>query len=295
VAVITATGAIVSRKQGGVDPLAGRSPMEADKLSEAIRKATKDKRVKAILLRVDSPGGSAIASETIWHETVVAKENKKPVVVSMGNVAASGGYYISAAADRIVAQPGTITGSIGVISGKPIIAKAKRKLGVHPEELKTAANSAMYSPNRPFNETELERFEAGLDDVYDTFTSRVADGRGLTPEHVHAVARGRVWTGEDAHENGLVDALGGFTTALNLAKQIAGVKAEAPVKLVPFPKKQSPLARVRSQKRDSSDDIATLTSLLAAVAQPLRRIAAELGAGHDTLHCGLVEDDWLIR
>ncbi|HZN15427.1 MAG TPA: signal peptide peptidase SppA [Acidimicrobiales bacterium] len=293
-AVITATGGIVSRKQG-VDPISGRNPMEADKVSAAIRKAVKDKRVKAIVLRVDSPGGSAIASETIWRETVLAKDEKKPVIVSMGDVAASGGYYISAAADRIVAHPGTITGSIGVISGKPIVGKAKRKLGVHPEELKTAANSALYSPNRPFNDSELERFRAGLDQVYDTFTSRVATGRGLTPEHVHAVARGRVWTGEDAHENGLVDALGGFSTAVTLAKQVAGVKPDAPVKLVPFPKKPSALARLRTPKRESSDDIAALTSLLAAVAQPLRRLAAELGSGRESLHCGLTEDDWLIR
>jgi protease IV len=289
-AVITATGGIIQRKSGsGPDPIGGRNPMEADKVSEAIRKAVKDKRVKAIVLRVDSPGGSAIASETIWRETTLAREKKKPVIVSMGNVAASGGYYISTHADRIVAHPGTITGSIGVISAKPIVAKAKRKLGVHPEELKTSANAAMYSPNRPFNESEVKRFQAGLDGVYDTFTGHVMDGRGLTPEQVDTVARGRVWTGEDAHDLGLVDELGGFTTAIKLAKQVAGVKPDAPVKLLPFPKKASPLSQLREQPRQSSDDVGALLALV-------RRIAARAGlVDPGTLHSGLDEDDWLFR
>lgn len=293
-AIITATGPIVSRRQG-IDPIAGRSPMESDKVAEWIRKAVKDKRVKAIVMRVDSPGGSAVASEAIWRETVRAKEKNKPVVVSMGNVAASGGYYISAAADCIVAHPGTITGSIGVISAKPVLAKAKRKLGVHPEELKTSAHAAMMSVNRPFSESEKARFEAGLDDVYATFTSRVAEGRGLDLDHVLRVARGRVWTGEDAHEHGLVDELGGLTTAIGMAKQAAGVKVDAPVRLVAFPKKQSPLARIRSQKRESSD-LEALVGLLAAVAGPVQRAAADLGLLGDrgVLHCGLTEDDWLI-
>lgn len=295
IAVITATGAIVSRRQG-VDPIAGRTPMESDKVSAEIRKAVKDKRVKSIVLRVDSPGGSAIASEAIWRETVVAKEQNKPVVVSMGNVAASGGYYIAAAADRIVAQPGTITGSIGVISGKPLVAKAKRKLAIHAEELKTSAHAAMQSVNRPFQATELERFQAGLDDVYETFTSRVAQGRGLALEEVHTVARGRVWTGEDAHARGLVDELGGLTTAIRLAVELAGGKAGAPVKVVAFPKKQSPVSRVRAQKPQSSDDIAALASMLSAVVGPVRRLVAELGlVDRGALHCGLTDDDWLVR
>ena len=151
IAVVTATGGIISRKSDGANPLGGRRSMEADKVSDAIRKAVKDKRVKAIVLRVDSPGGSAIASETIWRETAVAKEKKKPIVVSMGNVAASGGYYIATVADRIVAHPGTITGSIGVISGKPVLAKAKRKVGINAEELKSSTNAAINSVNRPFN------------------------------------------------------------------------------------------------------------------------------------------------
>jgi protease-4 len=298
IAVITATGGIVSRAQG-FDPIAGPNPMAADKISEAIRKAVDDKRVKAVLLRVNSPGGSSVASETIWRETVRAREKKKPVVVSMGNVAASGGYYIAAAADRIVAHPGTITGSIGVISGKPIVGRAKRKLGVHPEELKTSANAAMFSPNRPFNDSETERFRAGLDAVYADFTGRVVDGRGLTPAQVDKIARGRVWTGVDAHEVGLVDELGGFATAIDITKKLAGGKPDAPVKVLTFPKKAGPLARIRPPKRDSSDDIAALSSLAAiatALAGPLRRVAGELGLGdRGALWCGLNEDDWLIR
>lgn len=289
IAVVTATGGIISRKSDGANPISGRHPMEADKVSEAIRKAVKDKRVKAIVLRVDSPGGSAIASETIWRETAVAKEKKKPIVVSMGNVAASGGYYIATAADRIVAHPGTITGSIGVISGKPVLAKAKRKVGIHAEELKSSTNAAMNSVNRPFNATELERFKGMLDDVYDTFTTRVMEGRGLTAAQVDKVARGRVWTGEDALGLGLVDELGGFATAIKLAKQVAGVKPDAPVKLLPFPKKQSALSQLREPRRSGSDDISALLGMLRGVLD--RSHVLERGA----FHSGLADDDWQFR
>ncbi len=246
------------------------------------------------MLRVDSPGGSAIASETIWREVLNAKAKGKPVVVSMGNVAASGGYYISAGADRIVAQPGTVTGSIGVISGKPILAKAKRKIGINVEELKTSANAGLYSVNRPFSVSEKARFEAQLDDIYDTFTGRVAEGRGLTREQVHQVARGRVWTGADALERGLVDELGGLTAAIRLAKQVAGVAPDAKVKLVSFPKKQSALARLRTPKRESSDDIDTLLALAAALAPHARELTGLLSPP-DVLDCGLTEADWLHR
>jgi protease-4 len=214
----------------------------------------------------------------------------------MGNVAASGGYYIAAAADRIVAQPATITGSIGVISLKPVIGKVKRKWGVNPEALTTSAHAAMYSPNHPFSESEYERFGAGLDNVYDTFTSRVADGRAMPQEAVHKVARGRVWTGVDAHECGLVDELGGLTTAIRLAKGLTGAKEDAPVKLIAFPKKQSFLSRLRTTKRESSDDLAAVAGLLRAVSAPLARAVDRLGlVDRGTLHCGLTEDDWLIR
>jgi len=297
-ALITATGGIVSRREG-VDPINGVSPMEADKVSEALRKATADKKVKAIVLRVDSPGGSAVASETIWRETVRAKAAGKPVVVSMGNVAASGGYYISAAADRIVAQPGTVTGSIGVISGKPIIGAAKQRLGINVEELHTSTNALMNSINRPFSDSELERFRAGLDHVYTLFTSRVADGRTLELADVQTVARGRVWIASDAKEHGLVDELGGLTTATRIAKEIAGADAGAPTRLKTFPKKQSSLDRLRGAKAHSSDDeraASTLAALLALVA-PLTDAARRVGVLGDrgALHCGLDDHDWMVR
>ena len=294
--LITATGGIVSRK-GGVNPLAGPSTIEADKVSAAIRKATADKRVKAIVLRVDSPGGSAIASETIWRETVRARAAGKPVVVSMGNVAASGGYYISAHADRIVAQPGTVTGSIGVIGGKPLIGAAKQRMGINVEELHTSAHAGMYSVNREFSAGEWERFRTSLDAVYDDFTRRVAEGRKLPLETVQAVARGRVWIGTDAKERGLVDELGGLNTATRVAKEAAGLDAAAPVRIKTFPKKASILERVKGGQPHPSGETARTIAALVALAAPAVDAARQLGLFGDggTLHCGLQERDWMVR
>lgn len=297
VGLVTATGLMVSRRDES--PVPGVPLMEADKISEAIRKASNDKRVKAIVLRVDSGGGSAIASETIWRETVRAREAGKPFVVSMGNAAASGGYYIASAADRIVAQPGTVTGSIGAISGKPVIGRAKHRLGINVEAVQTSANALFASLNRPFSESELERFRASLDDAYDLFTSRVADGRRLDPEHVQAVARGRVWIASDAKERGLVDELGGLRTATRIAGDLAGFDAGAAVRIKTFPKKASALGRVRGGKPHSSDDeraqatLATLLALLAPLADGLRQLG--LAGDRGALHCGLDERDWMVR
>jgi protease-4 len=316
-AVITATGAIVPRHQR-TNPLIGPSQIEADRTAAAIRQAARDKRVKAIVLRVDSPGGSAVASDTIWRETVLAREAGKPVIVTMGNVAASGGYYISAAADRIVAHPGTITGSIGVISGKPVIAKAKAKIGFTVDEVHTSANARLLSLNRVFTDTEQERFTRELDGIYDAFVAKVAEGRHLTRQRVHEIARGRVWTGEDAHAIGLVDALGGFPEALRLARELAGVDTGAPVRLKPFPKKASPVAALRGATGDSSEDpkaagsgstsggplgpigAIAMGSLgaraggpLGAIAQLIRELSVTRARG--VLHLGSEPEEWFIR
>src|SRR6266699_4409912 len=211
VAVIYASGPI---KQGrsGRSPLGGSS-MGSDTVAAALRSATSDDRVRAVLLRVNSPGGSAVASDTIWREVVRTRAAGKPVVVSMADVAASGGYYISMAADVIVAQPGTLTGSIGVIAGKPVLSEMLGKAGVTTDSIVLGDHAAMFSTSRPFSSEEWQVVDAWLDHIYADFTGKVAAGRGLSAEGVHELARGRVWTGADAHDRHLVDELGGVEEA----------------------------------------------------------------------------------
>jgi protease-4 len=199
-----------------------------------LRAAPPDDSVSAIVLRVDSPGGSVTGSETIWREVNQVRD-AKPVVASMGAVAASGGYYVSMAADAIVANPGTITGSIGVVTGKLVARELKDRLGVGVDSVRTNANADAWSINQPFTDAQRAMVEAEADLSYSDFVERVAVGRKLTVEAVDAVARGRVWTGADALEHGLVDELGGFRTALNRAKVLAGLEPDDEVRLVNYP------------------------------------------------------------
>jgi protease-4 len=250
VALVNAHGPIRLGRSGRGGPLPNQGPaMGSDTIGAALRSAAKDDRVKAIVLRVNSPGGSAVASDAIWREVVLAREAGKPVVVSMGNVAASGGYYIAMAADTIVAQPGTITGSIGVVVGKAVVNDLLDRVGVGLGSVSTAEHARMYSATKDFSESEWERINASLDQIYDDFTGKVAEGRGLSRERVHELARGRVWTGADAKDNGLVDELGGLDRALDLARKKAGLAADAPVRTYPH---TSPLERLRPP--ESSED-----------------------------------------
>ena len=255
VALIYGTGAIALGKPG-FDPLTGGSSMAADAVSAAFRAAIDDKKVKAILFRVDSPGGSAVASEVIRRETARAQEKGKPVVVSMGNVAGSGGYWVSMTADKIIAQPATVTGSIGVVAGKLVTAPAWAKGGVNWREMHIGRNATFMSPDRPFSEGEREWLAHYLDGIYEDFTSRVAAGRQLDPDAVEEIAKGRVWTGADALERNLVDELGGMDRALEVAKEAAGIAPDEPVKLVVYPKARTPLLPRRTE---SSEDLATAT------------------------------------
>ncbi|MBW8484444.1 signal peptide peptidase SppA [Actinomadura parmotrematis] len=250
VALITGLGAIRLGRSGRGGPLPSQGPaMGSDTIGAAFRAAVRDERVKAIVFRVSSPGGSAVASDAIWREVALAREAGKPVIVSMGNVAASGGYYVAMGADTIVAQPGTITGSIGVVIGKPVVTGLLDRLGVGLGHVADGRHARMFSVTEDFTESEWERIDASLDAVYDQFTAKVAEGRGLTRERVHDLARGRVWTGADARDNGLVDELGGLDTALDLARKRAGLPADAPVRSFPH---SSPLDRLRPP--DSSED-----------------------------------------
>ncbi len=240
VAVIYASGPI---KQGRSSrgPV-GSGAMGSDTVSAALRQARADDRVRAVLLRVNSPGGSAVASDTIWREVVRIRTAGKPVVVSMGDVAASGGYFISMAADVIVAQPGTLTGSIGVILGKPVFADALDRAGIATDSVAEGARATMFAPTHPFTQDEWDRINTWLDAIYRDFTQKVAQGRRMPVDRVHELARGRVWTGADAAANGLVDELGGMTAAAEIARRRAGLPATARLRVYP---RLTPLDQLR--------------------------------------------------
>ncbi|MBB5164420.1 signal peptide peptidase SppA [Mycobacterium sp. AZCC_0083] len=235
IAVVTLAGPIVSGRGGRqISPL-GTSSAGGDTIAAALREAGADDAVSAVVLRVDSPGGSVTASETVWREVNRLREAGKPVVASMGAVAASGGYYVSMSADAIVANPGTITGSIGVVTGKLVARDLKDRLGIGSDSVRTNPNADAWSLNKPFTDEQHAHVEAEADLFYTDFVQRVAQGRGMTVEAVEAVARGRVWTGADALERGLVDELGGLRTAIDRAKLLAGFDADTDVKLVSLP------------------------------------------------------------
>lgn len=235
IAVVTLHGPIVSGR-GGPQPLPfGTSSAGGDTIAAALREAAADDSVSAIVLRVDSPGGSVTGSETIWREVNRVKQGGKPVVASMGAVAASGGYYVSMSADTIVANPGTITGSIGVVTGKLVARELKDRIGVGSDSVRTNPNADAWSINAPFTDEQHAHVEAEADLFYTDFVERVAEGRSLTVAEVDAVARGRVWTGADAMAHGLVDELGGLRTAVRRAKVLAGLDADAKVKIVTYP------------------------------------------------------------
>ena len=241
VAMIYAHGAIRHGRSGrGAGP--GGGGMGSDTVSAALRAAAADERARAVVLRVNSPGGSYTASDVIWREVVRIRAAGKPVVVSMGDVAASGGYFISAPADVIVAQPGTITGSIGVILGKPVLREMFGRAGVRTDTVAVGDNATMFSSSRPFTDAEWERINVWLDAVYEGFTEKVASGRRLTRDRVHELARGRVWSGADAVANGLADETGGMRDAIAIARRRGGLPDDAPVRVYP---RLGPLDRLR--------------------------------------------------
>ncbi len=229
--MIYAHGPIRSGRSGR-GPVGGGG-IGSDTIGAALRAAAADDKARAVVLRVNSPGGSATASDTIWREVVRTRAAGKPVIVSMGDVAASGGYFISAPADVIVAQPGTLTGSIGVIMGKPVLREMFGRAGVNSEVIASGENATMFSLSRPFTEDEWERINVWLDAIYADFTRKVADGRRLPIDRVDELARGRVWTGADAVANGLADEAGGLRDAVEIARRRAGLPADAPVRVFP--------------------------------------------------------------
>jgi protease-4 len=258
IAVIYAVG-IISSGQSSYDSPSGQV-LGSDTMVEYLRKARADDSIRAIVLRIDSPGGSAIASDIIWREIMLTRE-KKPVIASMSDVAASGGYYIAMPAHAIVAQPATLTGSIGVVLVRFVIDGTLKKLGLNMETVKQGQYADIFSPVRPFSPDERKKLTELMQATYDSFVEKAAAGRNTTPERIDAVAQGRVWTGKQAKALGLVDELGGMDRALAIAKERAKIAANTEVELVVFPPKKSFLDVVANPLGRSSDS-AALTSLL---------------------------------
>lgn len=270
----------VTRGKSGYNPMSGDINMGSDSVAAALRAAIDDKNVKAIIFRVDSPGGSYVASDTIWRETIRAKQAGKPVIVSMGDLAGSGGYFVAMAADKIVAQPGTITGSIGVLGGKMLTNGLWDKLGVSWDEVHVGANATMFTGTKDYTPAEWAEFQAWLDRVYSDFTSKVAEGRRLPKERVLQIAKGRIYTGEDAKSLGLVDELGGFPVALKLAKEAASIPESEDVYLRVFPARRSTYDAFFGESPDNSEREASAIALaetlkaIQPVVQKLKAIEA---------------------
>jgi protease-4 len=250
VAMVQVHGAInVGRNKGG--PF-GNSGAGSDTIGAALRAVGEDKDVQAVVLRVDSPGGSYVASDAIRHEVLRLRATGKPVVASMGSVAASGGYYVAMPADIVVAEPGTITGSIGVLAGKGVLRDALGRIGITQEGVAEGRNARMYSAQEEFSPEQWERLEEILDRIYADFVAKAADDRGMPVEQLESLARGRVWTGADAHARKLVDELGGLERALELACTRAGLdRDEVTVRTAP---RRSFVERLKPP--ETTDDLA---------------------------------------
>ena len=236
IAVIYAVGVITSG-ESNYDS-AGSQSIGSDTMIDHLRKVRADDSIKAVVLRVDSPGGSAIASDVIWREVMLTRE-KKPVIASMSDVAASGGYYIAMPSHAIVAQPATLTGSIGVVMIKFAIGGTLGKLGMNMDRVTAGRYADMWAPDRPFTAEERKKIEQSMQATYETFVEKAASGRNTTPEKIDAIAQGRVWTGVQAKQIGLVDELGGLDRALILAKRRAKIDEKAEVELVIYPQRKS--------------------------------------------------------
>ncbi len=238
IAFIGGQGPVVNGKSAdGSSPFSSSVSMGGDTVSEAINAATKDKSVKAIVFRVSTPGGSPVASDQIHDAVARAKDAGKPVIISMGQYAASGGYYVSANADHIVAMPGTITGSIGVLGGKVALEDSFAKVGYNVGQVNVGGEYVdAFSGDIPFSDTQKTAYRGQLEDIYEDFTSRVAEGRNLPIEDVLEIAKGRVWTGAQAKERGLVDEEGGLLTAIAAAKRLAEIDEDKNVRLKFFPR-----------------------------------------------------------
>ncbi len=270
IALVFGSG-MIARGSSGFSPLTSGPSFGSDDVSAALRKAADDDKVKAIVFRVDSPGGSAVASEVVRNEVVRAMSAGKPVVVSMGNVAASGGYWVSANATRIVAQPGTVTGSIGVVSGKLTTKEAWAKAGISFQDVGFGDQATFSSSMTPYNEDGQAKLNEQLDHIYDQFIELVSKGRDLSRERVRELAKGQVYTGSQALEVGLVDLLGGVSEAVEEARLAANLDDEVKVTVYP---KSGPLDFLQSKENTEP-----AVEMVAAVVDGMRAAASDLEAG----------------
>lgn len=269
IAVIYATGEIGSGSSQNSP--SGDQSIGSDTVAKALNDAAADKSLKAIVLRVDSPGGSGLASDIIWH-AVEAANQKKPVVVSMSDVAASGGYYISASAAKIIAQPSTITGSIGVVAGKPVMRGFYDWLGISNEYVLRGKTAGMFRETEKFSDDERAKFEEWIKTTYyQDFVPKVAKGRNKDAQYIDSVGQGRVWTGGQAKERGLVDEFGGLDKAIEVAKQLARIPADKGVQRVILPYPTTFLQRLLSGGDNSNTQIEQQRAILAALPEDARR------------------------
>jgi protease-4 len=253
IGVLYASGTIASGKSG-YSPTDG-AIVGSDTMVEQIRELRNDGSIKAIVLRIDSPGGSSVASDVIWRELMITRDDQpsRPLVVSMSDLAASGGYYIAVPGQVIVAQPGTLTGSIGIYAGKIVTGGTMSKLGVSEETITDGANADIYSPFTPFSAGQREKMQGYIDGYYRNFIEKVAQARHTTAAAIDAVGQGRVWTGSQAKAVGLVDALGGLDTAVALAKERAHIPADEDVELVTYSTRRSLYEAITDSFRGNAD------------------------------------------
>src|SRR6185436_134538 len=269
IAVIYATGDIGSgQSENGPT---GSQSIGSDTLSKAVNDARDDNTIKAIVIRVDSPGGSGLASDVIWHAVDAAKQ-KKPVVISMGDVAASGGYYISASANKIIAEPSTITGSIGVVAGKPVLRGFYDWLGISNEYILRGKNAGMFRETEKFSDDERAKFEDWIKTTYyNDFVPKVAKGRNKDAAYVDSVGQGRVWTGSQGKERGLVDEFGGLDRAVEVAKELAKIPKDKGVKRVILPYPRTFLQELMSEGYESHVKAQQQEAVMSALPEDARR------------------------
>jgi protease-4 len=213
--------------------------MASDTVAEALEMAADDPDIDAIIFRIDSPGGSVLAADIIWRTLEVAKQSGKPLIASFSNVAASGGYYVAAGADAILAPPGSVTGSIGVFAIRPVLEGLLEKLEINAESMTRGAHADLLITSQPLSPETAAIMDREVEAIYRLFIERVAAGRKLDLQKVDRIAQGRVWTGEQALERGLIDELGGLTEAVMRAKRALGLDADADVALIPYPEADS--------------------------------------------------------
>jgi protease-4 len=283
IAVIHAAGSIVSGKGGGRSAIGGT--VGADTLSKAFRDASEDPEIKAIVFRIDSPGGSAMASDQVWHASRVARQ-KKPVLASLGDVAASGGYYMAAGADKIVANAGTLTGSIGVVLLKPDISGLLAKLGIGSETIARGRYARIMDTTKSFDRAELSLIRDQMEGVYTRFLDRVAEGRGMTVEEVDRIGEGRVWTGRQALDHGLVDSLGGLADTVRLAAGEAGIEELDSIEIVHLPEPRNVLDEIGTLYESKAESV--IPRVLAKSFDTVS-MYANLDAGIHALMAGVLE------